>query len=109
MQGEGEGAGKGTGEGPRSRLAEGYVLDQGREALGTTALEAAPYVILKMPEDSYAPFWLGLSAALFFAGLALRAWYFAGLALVLAAATIVVWLWPERRLMQREPDPVARN
>ncbi len=105
MQGENEGAERT----PRSCLAEGYILDRGREALGTTALEASPYVILKMPEDSYAPFWLGLFAALFFAALALRAWYFAGLALVLAAATIVVWLWPERQLIQREPNLVARR
>ncbi|CAN7611471.1 cytochrome c oxidase subunit I [Trinickia sp. LjRoot230] len=98
MEGEGD---------ARSQLTHGYVLDQGREALGTTALEAAPHVILKMPEDSYAPFVLGLFCALTFAGLAFRAWVFTALMLAACAVAIIVWLWPERRLMQREPKPVG--
>ena len=53
----------------RSQLAEGYLLDQGREALGTTLLDARPHVILRMPDDSFAPFFLGLFAALFLPGL----------------------------------------
>jgi cytochrome c oxidase subunit 1/cytochrome c oxidase subunit I+III len=74
--------------------------------LGTTALSGRPYVILKMPEDSYTPFWLAVFGALFFAALAMRWW---GAALVLLAAccvSIIVWLWPQRALIQREPAPV---
>lgn len=93
----------------RSHLDEGYLLGQGREALGTTALGGKPYVILKMPEDSYAPFMLGLFAALFFAALALR-WWGAALAMSLACGvSIVVWLWPRRELVQREPMPVEER
>jgi cytochrome c oxidase subunit 1/cytochrome c oxidase subunit I+III len=90
----------------RSQLDEGYLLAHGREALGTTALEALPDVILKMPGDSYAPFWLAVFATLVFAGLALGAWIFAGTMLAGCAASIVVWLWPERALIQREPAAV---
>jgi cytochrome c oxidase subunit I len=90
----------------RSQLDEGYLLAQGREALGTTALEASPDVILKMPEDSYAPFWLAVFAALLFAGLALTAWVFVGAMLAGCAVSIIAWLWPERALVQREPVAV---
>jgi cytochrome c oxidase subunit 1/cytochrome c oxidase subunit I+III len=89
-----------------SQLDEGYLLAEGREALGTTALEARPDVILKMPGDSYAPFWLAVFAALVFTGLALGAWTFAGAMLAGCAVSIVVWLWPERALVQREPVAV---
>jgi len=82
------------------------MLDHGREALGTTALEARPDVILKMPEDSYTPFALGAFSALFFAGLALQMWWLAAAMLLGCAASIVVWLWPERGLIQREPRRV---
>ena len=58
------------------------MLDKGREALGTTALDGEPDVILKMPGDSYAPFWLSVALLVFFAGLALTAWWLAALGLV---------------------------
>jgi cytochrome c oxidase subunit 1/cytochrome c oxidase subunit I+III len=90
----------------RSQLDEGYLLAQGREALGTTALEANPDVILKMPGDSYAPFFVALFATLIFAGLVLGAWIFAGAMLAGCAVSIVIWLWPERELIQREPVAV---
>ena len=43
----------------RSSLNTGLVLDHGREALATTALDAEPDVILKMPEDTPLPLLLG--------------------------------------------------
>jgi cytochrome c oxidase subunit 1/cytochrome c oxidase subunit I+III len=91
--------------GARSRLDEGYILDRGREALGTTWLDARPDVILKMPADSCAPFLLGLFSALMFLGLLLHAWAFTGLMATACGASILVWLWPERLLVQREPRP----
>ena len=90
--------------GARSHLDEGYLLGQGREALGTTALSGKPYVILKMPEDSYAPFLLGVFSALCFAALAMQ-WWGAALATIAACGvSIAVWLWPKRALVQREPS-----
>ncbi|MDR5763272.1 hypothetical protein [Caballeronia sp. LZ035] len=79
----------------------------GREALGTSVLDGDPDVILKMPEDAYAPFWLGVASLLFFAGLALQAWWFAGLSLLGCGAAIVAWLWPQRELGQRDDAPHA--
>jgi hypothetical protein len=90
----------------RSQLDEGYLLAQGREALGTTALEALPDVILKMLGDSYAPFWLAVFTVLVFTGLALGAWIFASVMLAGCAVSIIAWLWPERALIQREPAAV---
>lgn len=87
----------------RSHLDEGYLLGQGREALGTTALSGKPYVILKMPEDSYAPFLLGVFSALFFAALAMQWWGGALATIAACGVSIAVWLWPERALVQREP------
>ncbi|SPB18568.1 cytochrome c oxidase subunit I [Caballeronia novacaledonica] len=89
-----------------SQLAHGYVLNQGREALGTTALDGDPDVILKMPKDSYAPFWLGMASLLFFTGLALTAWWLAGFGLLGCAVAIAFWLWPQRELGQRD-DPAS--
>jgi cytochrome c oxidase subunit 1/cytochrome c oxidase subunit I+III len=77
--------------------------------LGTTALSGKPHVILKMPEDSYAPFFLALFSALLFAALGMR-WWGASLAMTLACGlAIAVWLWPRRALIQREPQPVEEG
>ena len=59
-----------------SVLDEGYILDHGREALGTTVPDGEPDIILKMPGDSYAPFLLGVFSTLVFAGMVLHAWLF---------------------------------
>jgi cytochrome c oxidase subunit I len=91
---------------PLSVLDEGYILDHGREALGTTALDGEPNIILKMPGDSYAPFFLGVFSTLIFAGMVLHAWWFAAVMLVASSLSVIVWLWPERGLLQREPHPV---
>ena len=93
----------------RSHLDEGYLLGQGREALGTTAVGGKPHVILKMPEDSYAPFILGLFAALCFAALAMRWWGAAAATIFACGVSIAVWLWPERQLIQREPAPIREG
>jgi cytochrome c oxidase subunit 1/cytochrome c oxidase subunit I+III len=87
-------------------LNVGYILDDGREALGTTALDGEPNIILKMPGDSYAPLFLGVFSTLIFAGMVLHAWWFAATMLGAGALSVIAWLWPERGLLQREPFPV---
>ncbi|GAB2907752.1 cytochrome c oxidase subunit I [Paralcaligenes ginsengisoli] len=94
------------GLGAHSSLDTGFLLDHGREALGTSSIRADPSVILKMPSDSYAPFLLGLSSALLFVAMLWRAWIFTGLMAAACAVSILIWLWPERLLIQREPQPV---
>jgi cytochrome c oxidase subunit I+III len=89
--------------GRRSSLEEGYLLHQGREALGVHPFSGRPDVILKMPEDAWSPFFLGLFAALFFLGALLHSPLFAIAALIACGATLIAWMWPRRSLAQREP------
>jgi cytochrome c oxidase subunit I len=76
----------------------GLVLEQGREALGTTPLDAEPNVILKMPGDTLVPLFLALAMALLTIGLALVNWLIVALGMVLVAASILGWLWPQPAL-----------
>jgi hypothetical protein len=59
-----------------------------------------------MPADSYAPFLLGLSSALLFVAMLLHAWIATAAMVAACGVSIAVWLWPERLLIQREPQPV---
>jgi len=93
--------GEGTG---RSSLEQGYLLMEGRETIGTTPLDATPDIILKMPDDSYAPFFLGLFSALVFAGLLLHWRDFTLLMAAACSLSLMVWMWPRNALVQRVPD-----
>ena len=90
-------------EGPdRSSVGTGMLLDQGRETIGTTLLDAEPDVILRMPGDSFVPVLLSLAiTALFVSALLHSAWGAAATSIATVAASIW-WLWPERALGQRE-------
>ncbi|HTH61395.1 MAG TPA: cytochrome c oxidase subunit I [Paraburkholderia sp.] len=85
----------------------GFLLHQGRETLGVTPLGGDPDVILKMPSDSYAPFALGVGAALVFVGLLLHSPVTVAASTLLCGVSLIVWLWPERTLAQREPPTAA--
>ncbi|MGA9137999.1 MAG: cbb3-type cytochrome c oxidase subunit I [Methylovirgula sp.] len=91
-----------------SSINRGLVLDHERETIATTPLDAEPDVILKMPSDSPAPFVLTLGATTFFVGLLFHDhfWPLAVVGGLVAAAAILIWLWPERQLGQiAEPAP----
>jgi cytochrome c oxidase subunit 1/cytochrome c oxidase subunit I+III len=89
-------------EGPeRSVLDRGWVLDKGREALAVTPLDSEPELILKMPEDSYAPFLLTVAAAGIFVGALGHWWWLSGLGVAGVLVALIVWLWPSRELAQR--------
>ena len=49
-----------------------HAAHEGKETIGTSALDAAPDMILEMPEDSYAPFWLAAGTTSIFVGLLSR-------------------------------------
>ena len=85
----------------RSELRTGMALHNGREALATTALDAIPDAILKMPEDSPAPFIVTFALSVLFAGLLLQLGWLAGVGATAVFLGALVWLWPERRLEQR--------
>ena len=91
--------------GTGSELRTGLALDHGKEALATTALDAVPDAILKMPDDLPAPFIVTLAMSAGFVGLLLQAWWLAGIGAIATPAGILVWLWPERELEQRAGAP----
>ena len=82
----------------KSSIGRGLTLEQGREALGTTPLDAAPNAILKMPDDTLVPLCLALAMTVLTIGLALVNWLVVGLGVVAVAAAIIVWLWPRAAL-----------
>ena len=87
-----------------SSLDKGLLLDQGKETIGTSALDAEPDMILEMPEDSYAPVLLAVGIVGSVRRVALQ-----GLddrrcrRVVVTAAALLFWMWPRRQLLEREP------
>lgn len=91
-----------TPDGPKSALERGLLLETGKETIGTTALDAAPDMILEMPEDTPAPLLLTVGTVIIFVGLILLNWAVAGLGVFLTALALLFWLWPRRALRERE-------
>jgi cytochrome c oxidase subunit I len=91
--------------GARSSIERGMLLEQGKETVATTALDAEPDMVLEMPEDSAAPFWLAVGMAVIFVGLLLKGWMVAVLGGVITLVALLAWLWPRRELREREPAP----
>ena len=84
-----------------SSVQRGLILDEGKETIGTTVLDAEPDVILKMPEDSPSPFFTTVAMTIGFAGLLLHWWWMAAAGGALTLLGLVVWLWPRRNLGQK--------
>ena len=85
-----------------SSVERGLLLDTGKEMIGTSALDAAPDMILEMPHDTAAPFLLTIALSVVFVGLILVLWPLVAAGLMLSAAAMLVWLWPRRELRERE-------
>jgi cytochrome c oxidase subunit I len=90
-------------EGAVSSIDRGMLLDEGKETIGTSALDAVPDMVLEMPEDSFAPLLLALGMAVLFVGLLLKTWAVVAIGGAVAALAILAWLWPRRELREREP------
>lgn len=84
----------------RSTLHEGLLLNHGRETIATTALDAEPDLIMKMPEDSLAPLLTTVALTALCTGALLHLWWIAGAATLATLIGAVVWLWPESSLGQ---------
>jgi hypothetical protein len=98
------------GEDPvRSTLDRGMLLDAGKETIATSALDAAPDMILEMPHDSFAPVVLTAGLSVLFVGLLLKTWAVAAVGTLLSAAGLLMWLWPRRALREREPAAEAAH
>nr|WP_210320045.1 cytochrome c oxidase subunit I [Pseudaminobacter soli] len=88
---------EGTGE---SSLDRGIVLDNGKEIIATTAIDAEPDLILKMPDDDPSPFLVTVFMTLGFAGLLLHWWWLAAAGGLLTPVGLIAWLWPSAELAQ---------
>ena len=72
----------------------GYLLDDGRETIGTTPLDAEPEVILRMPGDSLLPVFLAAATTIIFVGLLGHWWILAGAGALGAFAVLCLWFSP---------------
>jgi cytochrome c oxidase subunit I len=84
----------------RSALRTELKLEHGRETLATSALDAEIDLVMKMPEDTIAPFVLTLGMALGFVGLLLHGRWLTALGALLTFVALVAWLWPRREMAQ---------
>jgi cytochrome c oxidase subunit I len=92
-------------EGVHSSIDRGMLLEDGKETIATTALDAEPDMVLEMPEDSFAPLVLALGTVIVFVGLLLKLWELAAAGGGVTVLALLVWLWPRRELREREPAP----
>ncbi|HET7586277.1 MAG TPA: cytochrome c oxidase subunit I [Gemmatimonadaceae bacterium] len=79
-----------------SELERGAVLDEGRETVGTTMLDAEPVAVLRMPGDSLWPLLTALAIALLFCGLLVPSVPISVAGATAIIACVIAWLWPER-------------
>jgi cytochrome c oxidase subunit I+III len=86
-----------------SSLERGMLLEQGKETVATSPLDASPDMIMEMPEDTLAPVTLAFAISILFVGLLLKVWPLAIAGAAVGALAILVWLWPRRELREREP------
>ena len=96
-------------EGEPSHIGAGLVLEQGREALATTPLDAQPNLILKMPGDTLVPLLLSLAMTIIAIGLALVNWWVLVVGVACTAVCIFAWLWPEASLGETAIPSEAAN
>jgi cytochrome c oxidase subunit I+III len=75
--------------------ADDRVLDRGRFTVATTARDARPVAVAKMPDDTLAPLFLATALTVLFVALLTMTMYVASLAVVAALLSTAAWLWPE--------------
>jgi cytochrome c oxidase subunit 1/cytochrome c oxidase subunit I+III len=83
-----------------SSAEDGPSLEHEKEMLLTSSLDADPTLIVKMPEDTLTPFVLSLGLTVGFVGLLLRLWPLAGAGAAICILSLIVWVWPRRKLAQ---------
>ena len=90
--------GEGTG---KSAFDSGLVLDNGKETVATTVIDAEPDLILRMPHDSVAPFVTTLAMSVFFTGMLINSFAVMSAAVAAILLCLLWWLWPRTHLKQR--------
>ncbi len=81
----------------RSILRRGMLLDDGKETLGVTALDAEPDAIIVMPDDSLLPVVLALGMAVVFGGMLVVNWWAIGAGALMLTVTLLLWMAPPAR------------
>jgi hypothetical protein len=82
------------GDAEAASLPDWRVLDDGKETLESTLLDADPQAVLRMPEDSLWPLILALALTALFVALLFKAPFWAAISAVLVLGAIGGWLWP---------------
>jgi cytochrome c oxidase subunit I+III len=80
----------------RSAVHTGPLLDDGREIVGTSAIDADPQAIVRMPGESLLPLLLAIVLAVLFTALLLHGWWILAGTVVAVCAVLIGWLWPAR-------------
>ncbi len=70
------------------------MLDNGKETLGVTVLDAEPDAIIVMPGDSLLPFTLAACMAVVFGAMLANNWLLLGFAALLLVVILLIWLAP---------------
>ncbi|SFP61169.1 Cytochrome C and Quinol oxidase polypeptide I [Tranquillimonas alkanivorans] len=88
----------------RSSLHHGPLLDDGKEAMLTTVLDAEPDLVVKMPDDTLWPFLTTVAMTVFFGALLLHLWTWAAAGLGAILLCMLGWLWPRDDLAQTSKE-----
>ncbi|MEO7999211.1 MAG: cytochrome c oxidase subunit I, partial [Gemmatimonadaceae bacterium] len=78
----------------RSTFANGLILSDKRETVGTTVLDAEPSVVLRMPGDSFVPLALASTLTLTFFSLLASSTWLTAIGVLGVATSVLMWLWP---------------
>jgi cytochrome c oxidase subunit 1/cytochrome c oxidase subunit I+III len=78
----------------RSILGSDVLLDEGKETLAVTALDAEPDAIMTMPGDSLLPVILALGMSVVFGGMLVVNWWAVSVGAVGVAITLLAWFTP---------------
>ncbi len=78
----------------RSILGSDVLLDEGKETLAVTALDAQPDAIMTMPGDSLLPVILALGMSVVFGGMLVVNWWAVSVGAVGVAITLLAWFTP---------------
>jgi cytochrome c oxidase subunit 1/cytochrome c oxidase subunit I+III len=87
----------------RSTIDRGLVLDEGKETVGITVLDAEPDVILKMPGDTLLPLLAALGMMVMFCGMLFINFWVIGAGAVWTALVLLIWLAPRNHASTERP------
>jgi heme/copper-type cytochrome/quinol oxidase subunit 1 len=87
----------------RSTIHHGLVLDEGKETVGITVLDAEPDVILKMPGDSLLPLLAAVGMTVIFSGMLFIDYWIMAAGAVWTGLVLLVWLVPRDHARTERP------